>query len=95
MVPPPVGPGESKLQYPYAIWFTQRQRGSVSATPSSYEDNIKLVGTFNSVRHTFFIVCIYLLLFTFEQLDKLVSKQPMLEDTAYLCTSTLVSFLPK
>ena len=48
--PPSVEEGENKLQYSYSVWFTQRMRGgSVSSTPSDYEDNIKLVGSFSSV----------------------------------------------
>ena len=46
---PPVGEGESKLQYPYSLWFTQRNRGSVSSAPTDYEDQIKHVGSFSSV----------------------------------------------
>lgn len=50
LVPPPVGAEENPLQYSYSIWFTQRQRGSVSTT-SNYEDTIKLIGSFSSVKH--------------------------------------------
>lgn len=49
LVAPAVHEGENRLQYSYSVWFTQRTRGSVSATPSDYEDNIKLVGSFSSV----------------------------------------------
>ena len=52
LVAPPVGPGESKLQYSYCFWFTQRMRGSVSSAPSDYQDNIKLVGLFSTVSIT-------------------------------------------
>lgn len=49
-VPQSVVEGENRLQYSYAVWFTQRIRGnSVSSTPSDYEDNIKLIGSFSSV----------------------------------------------
>lgn len=50
LVPPSAQEGENKLQYSYSVWFTQRTRGSVSSTPSDYEDNIKLIGSFSSVR---------------------------------------------
>ncbi|CAI8016304.1 Eukaryotic translation initiation factor 4E type 2 [Geodia barretti] len=48
-LPDPVAsPGENKLEYAYSLWFTQRTRGSVS-TSSSYEENIKFVGSFCTV----------------------------------------------
>ncbi len=50
LVPPAMEEGENRLQYSYSVWFTQRMRGgSVSSTPSDYEDNIKLIGSFSSV----------------------------------------------
>ena len=50
-MPPAVLDGENRLQYSYSVWFTQRMRGgSVSSAPSDYEDNIKLIGSFSSVR---------------------------------------------
>jgi len=52
LIPPTVSKGENKLQYAYSVWFTQRTRGSVSSTPSDYEDNIKLIGSFATVRNS-------------------------------------------
>lgn len=50
LVAPLVEEGENRLQCSYSAWFTQRMRGgSVTSTPSDYEDNIKLIGSFSSV----------------------------------------------
>ncbi|CAG2184555.1 EIF4E [Mytilus edulis] len=40
------GPGEHPLQFNYAIWFSRKSQGKSSA---SYDQNLKLVGTFASV----------------------------------------------
>lgn len=50
LVIPEVINGEHRLQYSYSFWFTQRSRGSVSSAPSDYEDQIKHVAAFSSVR---------------------------------------------
>ena len=46
---PGVPENESRLQHSYSFWFTQRNRGSVSSTPTEYEDQIKHVGSFSTV----------------------------------------------
>ncbi|VDI04362.1 eukaryotic translation initiation factor 4E type 2-like isoform X1 [Mytilus galloprovincialis] len=43
---PRPGPGEHPLQFNYAIWFSRKSQGKSSA---SYDQNLKLVGTFASV----------------------------------------------
>ena len=46
---PAVPEGESRLEHSYSFWFTQRNRGSVSSSPTEYEDQIKHVGSFSTV----------------------------------------------
>lgn len=50
LIVPEVIDGEHRLQYSYSFWFTQRSRGSVSSAPSDYEDQIKHVAAFSTVR---------------------------------------------
>ena len=40
------GPGEHALQYNYGFWFSRKSQGNKSA---SYDQNLKLIGTFASV----------------------------------------------
>ncbi|KAK3094739.1 hypothetical protein FSP39_005620 [Pinctada imbricata] len=42
------GPGEHPLQFNYALWFSRKSPGKHS-TQTSYDQNLKLVGTFASV----------------------------------------------
>ena len=50
-LPDPVpGSGENEIEHAYSLWFTQRTRGSVS-TSSNYEENIKFIGSFCTVRN--------------------------------------------
>jgi len=44
--PPEVPPGEHRLQYPYAFWFSRRYSKQSAA---SYESSIKLIGSFSTV----------------------------------------------
>eukprot|EP00794_Sanderia_malayensis_P011365 gene11365-12550_t len=45
--PPEIPPGEHKLQYPHAFWFSKRF--SKSSAASNYESSIKLIGSFSTV----------------------------------------------
>ncbi|XP_052105623.1 eukaryotic translation initiation factor 4E type 2-like isoform X1 [Mytilus californianus] len=45
---PRPGPGEHPLQFNYAIWFSRKSQGKTSSS-ASYDQNLKLVGTFASV----------------------------------------------
>ena len=51
-----IGEGEHQLQFPYALWFSKRPPGKQQF---NYEDNIKLVGRFASVRQTLIFSCNY------------------------------------
>ena len=42
-----IGENEHQLQFPYALWFSKRPPGKQQF---NYEDNIKLVGRFATVR---------------------------------------------
>jgi len=42
------GPGEHPLQYTYCFWYSKKPPGR-SQDPSSFEKNMKIVGTFRSV----------------------------------------------
>lgn len=43
------GPGEHPLQYNYTFWYSRRTPGRPAST-QSYEQNIKQIGSFASVR---------------------------------------------
>nr|XP_034330221.1 eukaryotic translation initiation factor 4E type 2 isoform X2 [Crassostrea gigas] len=45
---PKPGPGEHPLQFNYSLWFSRKSPGKHS-TATSYDQNLKLVGTFASV----------------------------------------------
>ncbi|GAB6019782.1 Eukaryotic translation initiation factor 4E type 2 [Chamberlinius hualienensis] len=49
MVVPTVGPGEHRLQFAYSLWYSRRTPGNKASTSSSFDQNLKLVGTFASV----------------------------------------------
>jgi hypothetical protein len=42
------GPGEHPLQFNYAVWFSRKSQGKQTSS-TSYDQNLKLVGTFASV----------------------------------------------
>ncbi|XP_065056330.1 eukaryotic translation initiation factor 4E type 2-like [Rhopilema esculentum] len=44
---PEVGPGEHRLQFPYAFWFSKRYSNKTSS--GGYESSIKLIGSFSTV----------------------------------------------
>ena len=50
------GPGEHPLQYTYCFWYSKKPPGR-SQDPSSFERNMKIVGTFRSVSLIIYMSC--------------------------------------
>lgn len=52
--PPKPGPGEHPLQYNYGFWYSRKSQGSKT---TSYDQNLKLIGTFASVEQFWRYYC--------------------------------------